>query len=143
MRRLSLLFAVLFVVPLLGSDSPKEYDDRTENVGIEGTWRMTEQELKGQKITDVKCVDTFRNGIYTFQWDNKRPTRWNYRIDTACKPHHLETPLPNELNKGVLMFIYQIDGDKLRMAMFIPPEMRYPRDFHDAGIVIYTYKRVK
>jgi hypothetical protein len=30
MRRLSLLFAVLLVLPLFGSDSPKEYDDTTE-----------------------------------------------------------------------------------------------------------------
>ncbi len=36
------LLAVLFVVPLLGSDSPKEYDDTTEvrERTIQGTWRV-------------------------------------------------------------------------------------------------------
>jgi hypothetical protein len=33
----SLLSAVLLVIPLVGSDSPKEYDDKTKTVGIEGT----------------------------------------------------------------------------------------------------------
>jgi hypothetical protein len=33
MRRLSPLLAVLLVLPLLGSDSPTEYDDRVQDGG--------------------------------------------------------------------------------------------------------------
>jgi hypothetical protein len=40
MRRLSLMFTVLCVVPLFGYNSPKEYDGTIAAVGtIEGTWR--------------------------------------------------------------------------------------------------------
>jgi hypothetical protein len=37
-RTIVLLAGVLLSVVALGSDSPKEYDDRTEVVDIEGTW---------------------------------------------------------------------------------------------------------
>ena len=47
MHRLSLLLAVLLVLPLFGSDSPKEYDDRAKIAGIEGVWRLTDSTQNG------------------------------------------------------------------------------------------------
>ena len=67
MHRLSLLFAVLSVVPLLGSDSAKEYDDRTEVAGIEGTWR-------GTRI-DRQYVMTYHSGTFTIDDGDGNPLR--------------------------------------------------------------------
>lgn len=41
----------LLVLPLLGSDSAKEYDDRAEITGIEGTWQI----VSGGVIGMVQC----------------------------------------------------------------------------------------
>ena len=64
MRRLSLLPAALFVVSLFGSDSPKEYDDKTEIVGIEGTWRLIEMGVqRGRRAKyEALIVMKFRSG---------------------------------------------------------------------------------
>jgi hypothetical protein len=94
------LLVALPVVPLLGSDSPEEYDDRTERVGIEGTRRWTEIEYKGAKATAGKeeSVRTFHGGIYTFQW-GKEMIRGTYHTELDCKsppvdytPSNLKTP---------------------------------------------------
>jgi hypothetical protein len=45
MRRL--LLAALLVLSLLGSDSPREYDDRTQDMGIEGDWLLLRVETDG------------------------------------------------------------------------------------------------
>jgi uncharacterized protein (TIGR03067 family) len=145
MRRLSPLFAFLFVVPLLGSDSPKEYDDKAEIVGIEGTWRFSELEHNGEKVDLVtRWVTTYRGGTYTTNYGHGDTVRGCYRIDPTRNPPHLDRlpssgPCKGETNK----FIYQIDGDTLRVAGFYLIELPRPQGFNDDDISIWTYKRVK
>ena len=112
MRRLLLPFVVLLVLLLLGSDSPKEYDGTTEYIGIEGTWRLIEYDFKGNK-TNPQCVRTFRNETYTTKWRQGDTWRGNYRIDLTPKTPHLDL---NTDDGPTLLYIYQIDGDTLRMA---------------------------
>jgi hypothetical protein len=69
MRRTILLLAgVLLSAVALGSDSPKEYDDKTEVAGIEGTWQLTEDEFNGVKMKPcTQLVTSYRSGTYTCQ----------------------------------------------------------------------------
>jgi hypothetical protein len=85
-----LVVAVLLVLPLFGSDSPKEYDDKTENVGIEGKWRLI----------DGKNVVTFRSGTYTVDDGDGNPWRGTYRTDKSHYPHHLDLFPSNGPYKG-------------------------------------------
>jgi hypothetical protein len=79
MRRGMLLLPALLVLPLLGSDSPKEYDDKVAVAGIEGTWRLTEYELDGAKREpNFRCSVTVRNGTFT----------------VCCRRAHLGDTLP-------------------------------------------------
>jgi uncharacterized protein (TIGR03067 family) len=147
MRRLFLLFAVLFVVPLSGSDSPKEYDDRTETIGIEGTWRLTEVEYGGQKRkTDLpKAMLTYRSGTYTANYTGGDTFRGSYRIAPTRKPSHLDQLPSNGSDQGqTIKFIYQIDGDTLRIARIMSAfTTSRPQGFDDDHIFVVTYKRVK
>ena len=140
MRRTMLLLSALVVLALLGSDSRKEYDDRTVYLGIEGTWRLTEIGTKDWRINaPVQRVETFRDETCTFKWDDGDTWRGNYRIDSTHKPLHFDL-IP--IGGRSLMYIYQIDGDTLRMAHFANLQER-PQGFSDEGVSIETYKRVK
>jgi len=130
MRRTILLLAgVLLCVVALGSDSPKEYDDKTENVGIEGRWRLTEIiDWNGEK-----------QGI-----QDMRPFRFeNYRIDKNHNPPHLDRSFA-DFKGRTFRFIYQLDGDTLRIAGNERGNFgRRPEGFNDIGNYVWTYKRVK
>jgi uncharacterized protein (TIGR03067 family) len=146
MHRLSLPLAALFIVPLLGSDSPKEYDDRTEPVGIEGTWQRTAFELRGEPLDlPYQSVVTFHNGTYTRNDSNGDTLQGTYRIVSSDKPGHVDFMPSNGILKGqTLKFIYQVDGDTFRDAG-IPSEeyRRRPQGFRDKDVEVGTYKRVK
>jgi uncharacterized protein (TIGR03067 family) len=145
MRRLSLLFAVLIVVLLLGSDSSKEYDDQTESVGILGTWRLTEREVDGNKaVVYGEIVQTYRIGTYTI--DGNGPAwQGRYRTDPGANPPRLDWYHSNGPFAGkTIKLIYQIDGDTLRIAFIADGDnSRRPQGFNDKGVSIGIYKRVK
>jgi hypothetical protein len=47
-RTVILLMGVLLSVMALGSDSPKEYDDKTEVKTLEGSWQQVAVEMDGR-----------------------------------------------------------------------------------------------
>jgi len=146
MRRLSLLFAALLVLPLLGSDSPKEYDDRTETAGIEGTWRAMEYEFKGTTGKPTRqCVMTFRGGTLTSPWSDGDLWQGSYRIDPTRQPPHLDwIPSKGFYEGTTLKAICQIDGDTLRIAYFDGRFTKQrPQGFNDKGVIVWVHKREK
>src|SRR5690349_9206168 len=122
MRRIICLLAgVLLVVSSLGSDSPKGYDDKTENGGIEAPWRLIETEYKDRKWkAGRQDVMTLRSGIYTGKDSEGETVRGDYRIDPTRTPSTLDW-IPSK-GQTVIRFIFQIDGDTLRIAG-IPDEI--------------------
>ena len=63
MRRL-LPLAVLLILPLLGSDSPKEYDDAAMQMDeIQGTWRLVAVEIQWQTVLFIGSVYTLRQNF--------------------------------------------------------------------------------
>lgn len=134
MRRSACVLTVLAVLAL-ALDSPREYDDRTEVSGLEGTWRMV-----GHGI-----VLTCHGGTWTL--DTGGGERWHGsdHIDTTRNPPHLDRYYANGPYQGkTFKFIYQIDGDALRIAGH-PTEATAgrPKGFNDNGFSVWTYKRVK
>ena len=144
MRRTILLLAgVLLSAVALGSDSPKEYDDRTEYVGIEGTWRLTRIESNGEKDNSPgNEVITFLSGTYTNNsgGDTRRGT---YRADPTRKPPHLNLmPSIGPYKGQTIKKIYQLDGDMLRIGSQMPISQR-TQGFNDPSTYVEIYKRVK
>ena len=141
MRRVLFPFAVLLVLLLLGSDSPKEHDDQIVVDPLEGTWRLIDFEIDGKKKDDPDShLRTFRSGTYTFSDGCGEPG--HYHIDTTCKPPHLDE-FPSSGPFKYHPMIYQIDGNTLRIAFTtLLQKMRRPQGFNDESVRIYTYKRV-
>lgn len=143
MRRLSLLFAVLLIVPLLGSNSPKEYDDRTEEVGIEGTWQLLAVERNGEKVNPITWVLALRGGKFTRADSDGDKVNGVYRFDTTQKPYHLDL-IPEPGTKYVRSAeIAEIHGPTLKTAWTSSCWANRPSSLHDKDIYVGTFKRLK
>ena len=145
-RSVCLLAVVLLVVPLLGSDAPKEYDGATETDELQGTWTVVSGTVVGSgrgRPLDGLAL-TFSGGQYQFQgdWDE----RGAYTVDRSRQPHHLDiAPTGGKKAswaRAASKLIYQLDGDVLRIA-FAGNDGARPASFDEVGTVVYTYKRVK
>jgi uncharacterized protein (TIGR03067 family) len=147
MRRTILLLAgVLLSVVALGSDSPKEYDDKADMDEVRGTWRLVDIEVDGHKwMFPHQCVMTNRSGISTYVYSHRGTIQGTYRIDPTCKPSRYDNvPLTGSLKGQTLRWIYAIDGDTLRIANLSDGSSHArPQEFNDKGLAILTYKRVK
>ena len=145
MRRLPLLFAFMFVAPLLGSDSPREYDDSTKMDDIEGSWLLISEEYEGRvfKAEEGRKSDnqgvTYQGGKFT-RVDPKEVLKGTYTTDTACKPAHLDMTFDGGGLK--VTYIYRRDGEKLLLGLIWNGGGR-PKSFDDKGIHVSTYKRAK
>jgi uncharacterized protein (TIGR03067 family) len=138
MRRVSLLFAFLFVVLLLGFDSLKEYDGRMEDTNrLEGKWKLIQVVRDGITLDDPSREVTYRCGTYS-GIHGKYPYQGKYRIDCTHKPHHLDEIQTPDIT---IKEIYQIDGDTLTIAHMMGTKR--PQRFKDEGAWVETYKRVK
>jgi hypothetical protein len=107
MHRSACLLAALLVLPLLGSDSPKEYNCATEERSIEGTWEFICNEYNGVEFPrNIRCVKTFHLGIYTARFGHGETMRGTYRLDPAHKPPLLdECPSSDEYGGKIFHFI--------------------------------------
>lgn len=144
MRRTILLAGVLLSVVALGSDSPKEYDDRAEVADIEGAWQWTEVSLNGRKENPpLEQVMICRSGTYTFKY-SYGSAEGCYRIDLTRKPPHFDWILPDGPTKGkTIKCIYQIERDTLRIAAIAQFDGDRPKGFDDKGVIVWTYRRLK
>ena len=140
------LLAPLLVLPLLGSDTPKEYGDKTEVIGIEGTWRQVEEEFQGHtKKPERHWLLTIRGETYTEDDGQGIKVFWRYRVDNTRKTPHLDllSSSGSVSQKG----IYQVDENRLRIAFYFveldDKERRRPTTFGGENVIIATYKRVK
>ena len=110
MRRTVCLLAAMLILPAVGSDSPKDYNDRMEEVSIEGTWLMVRLEANGSTIPIRP------NEIYTYQGSNFHcadgELDGTYSVDGSVRPARLV----EHVMKGIETCenIFQVEGDTLR-----------------------------
>jgi uncharacterized protein (TIGR03067 family) len=143
-RTTLLLAGVLLAIVVIGSDSPKGYDDSVTMDELEGTWQWTEFEnaLTGKYQPTHYSEMTYRNGTFALtvpDWHGR------YHLDPTHKPARIDWTAANYGYQGkTLQYIYQIDGDTLRIGGF-PGESTKPRPqgFNIPGLTVWTYKRVK
>jgi len=145
-RKMLLLAGILLPFTALGSDTPKEHDDATQAISIEGTWQRTDFVFKGRKLElPYQSVLTLRDGTYTRCDSNGDTLRGTYRIVASHDAGHLDWTPSNGIFAGqTLKFTFQSDGDTFREAGL--PDSNYtqrPQGFKDKGVEVATYKRVK
>jgi hypothetical protein len=99
MRRLLVPFAVLCVL-LLGSESPKVYDDQTETNGIEGTWCTSSGQILSLRCGKFTWQDPAAKGERVGRLYNCRrpqvgspgPCASKWREQEGCSTVHLSRP---------------------------------------------------
>jgi uncharacterized protein (TIGR03067 family) len=140
MRRfVCLLAGVLLVVPSLGWDAPREYDGATKADELKGTWELVDHTMNGQKLLYEEVI-TFRGGTFTSCFGKNTPMKAPYRIDPTRTPAHYDYTLDGHHFRG----IYQIHGDKLKVALRTDPnDTQRPHGFGEQNLFISTYNRVK
>jgi uncharacterized protein (TIGR03067 family) len=99
-----------------------------EAIENEGTWRAN----RGQP---TEWTITYRGGRYRI--DDTHTGR--YRIDATRTPPHLDLIPDGGPDRGrTLPNIFQIDGDTLRLAWRLPPNVAVrPQTFDEKGIRLF------
>ena|SRR5579872_2207648 len=148
MCRTVYLFAALSVLPSLGSDSPKEYDDVTiQGADLESSWFCVSCLDDGRKpIGWLPHFETYRNGLVSSGMDT--PGRGfatgTYQVDTSRKPFHLDVTYKSGNHSWTEKGIYEVKGKTLRIAFRIGGQR--PTSFEETGsaypVTLHTFIRV-
>jgi uncharacterized protein (TIGR03067 family) len=121
MRRLSLLFAVLCVLPLFGYDSPQEYDSTMiqGDDRLQGTWRLNVVHSHTQLLPfrfDRLSLTFLSDGRLTII-AGSRTTCGTYQVIAKKKPAQLNLSQSYFGTKiETWKCIYKIEGDTLRIG---------------------------
>jgi hypothetical protein len=139
MRRLLPLFAVLLVGPLLGSDSPREYENSAV-IGdpLAGEWTRVGLVLDGGDLGAPRWVITFRDGKYTGHTGGAAETG-NYQVN-GWRLDMVRTG--NVVCNSSGHFLFRVEGDTLTLAYHNGAAKR-PETFGGKGMAISTFKRVR
>jgi uncharacterized protein (TIGR03067 family) len=128
----------VLILPLLGSESPRVFNDKTEIVSIEGTWRQTAVKLDGQDRPHTdEVLLIFRSAKY--EWIGLGfPCAGTYHIDATKSPARLDmrsTRVPHS------EYIFRLEGDTLLLA-FQVFGTNLPKGFDGDNSCVETFKRV-
>src|SRR5260370_32999216 len=128
-RCLLILLAVLLVGLLLGSDSPKEYNDEIKTDGLEGEWDKVDVLYGGQHL-GRSGHPTLIIQRHQFTWQGGgETTPGNYTVDTKTKPAHtIQLPTRGPCKGTTWKMVHQVEGDRLTIA-YLGVMTEYPKGF--------------
>lgn len=138
------LFAVL-MIGLLVFAADKKTDD--VNVKLKGIWTVVAVEEGGKKAPDEDVRDrgqtmTFDGKIFTN--DGVTPKlSGTYKIDVSKTPAELDVTFTEGPAKSVAKWIFQLNGDTLKIAAKGKKSEDRPKSFDDKDIAVVTLSRKK
>jgi uncharacterized protein (TIGR03067 family) len=139
MKKLPPLLVAVLTLTLLGSDSPKDYDDRTQLAGIEGAWRRVEVKVNGQVQNDPGDPGLIFRG-QKFEWTGGGGgPKGTYTFNTSHRPAHLDMKATDQ---PVNECIFQVDGEVLLLA-FRRTGTGRPKNFEEQEVWVETFRRVR
>jgi uncharacterized protein (TIGR03067 family) len=116
----------------LAADSPKDYDGRTTQESLQGTWLVQSVEYNGRKMPaeEVKGAKmVFAGNRLTFD----RPgysLKATFTIDAARDPAHIDIQALDGPEKGKTMkMIYRLEGNTLKLAGRESDSKDRPKEF--------------
>jgi uncharacterized protein (TIGR03067 family) len=139
------LVCALLVLPLLGSDLPKEYDGATRDTELEGSWRQVGAIWNGGVTEGMEreYVWTYHNGKETTHLDGDLIAQRPFTVRASFRPGRMDCFETVGEHKGkTWRHIYRIEGDTLWIAHG-PVDGERPRGFESANVYVGIYKRVK
>jgi uncharacterized protein (TIGR03067 family) len=142
MRRPLWLLVALLALPLLGSDSPKEYDGAAEMCELEGEWEIVSVESDPVPLPSSGLM-VFRDGKWRYSREDELVGTGAYTTDSNRKPCHLDLTFTEGGRKGqTWKYLYRHDGDRLRIAERDGGRSR-PGSFDEQQLYILNLRRVK
>jgi uncharacterized protein (TIGR03067 family) len=136
------LFAALLVLPLLGSDAPRGYEDGEAAADVlEGRWRKVRVVYGGQDLgASGQPLLTVRDG--TFTWEGSTPaTAGTYVLRPGTRPARVDQlPTSGPGKDDTWRMIYRVDGDTLLIAYTVSLR-EYPKGFDDPDAFVTTMRR--
>jgi uncharacterized protein (TIGR03067 family) len=140
---------VLLVTGLLTAAQAPSGDAKKDQDALQGTWTVVTAEADGKHLPaeqtkSLKLI--FHGDKYTFQTPD-HGIAGTYKLDPAKKPRAIDATRAEGPDKGkVVLGIYQVDGDQLKMCFGAPGEDTRPKDFAPKageGFRLYVLKRSK
>ena len=145
---------VLLCVTALGSDSPKEYDGRTQVPNpLQGRWRPLKVEVADKKGGKIICVGpewadvVFKDEKYVWGWGDQysrlTASQGICTFDCSRSPGRLDLADTTGAAAGeTRRCIYRFDGETLEIASTTGEPANRPESFA-GGVTVYTLKRAK
>jgi uncharacterized protein (TIGR03067 family) len=137
-------YAMLWLVPaaalLIAADDQADKDKKA----LQGTWQVTSFESKGEAVSEdtaklMKLV--FKDDTFSMS-DGKKTEGGKFKLDASKKPKALDATL--DKTNDTVLFIYEIDGDTLKLCWNKPGSDERPKEFTGkAGVGYMVLKREK
>jgi uncharacterized protein (TIGR03067 family) len=116
---------------------------------MQGSWSITSFVSDGEAVaaeTIARWQRLVERDHVTWKQGNDTMVELTIKFDPSAKPMTLDSTIATGEAKGeVLLAIYELDGDELRVCFTGPGKPR-PKDFSSnqgAGQILFTAKRVK
>jgi uncharacterized protein (TIGR03067 family) len=141
-RTIWLLAGVLLCLVALGSDSPKEYDDKVEANNFQGEWHEVSADRNGVDVPRGKWSLVFRNGKYEGVTDHETDSG-TYLLSgrsAILRLHLVSASGRNTCSSG--KFLTRVEGDTLKLAYYMGAG-EWPTSFEEKKVVVSAFRRVK
>jgi hypothetical protein len=141
MHRTPLVLAVLLVLPLLGSDSPRETDGDLVTDPLAGSWvvlSVEEGDLVVSGSGSTRSILTFKEGRYTSLFKGKYFTSGTYRLNMSRRPY---TVVMTTAEGGLRRELIRVEGDTLWFARSTDGD-DIPDRFSGSGIEVTKLRRL-
>ena len=147
MRKSHVAYALIAVglscVVCAAEPSQKDID------AMQGAWSITSFASDGEEVP-AETIARWRRLVerdrVTWKQGNDTMVELTIKFDPAAKPMTLDSTIATGDSKGeVLLAIYELDGDELRVCFNAPTKPR-PTDFSStkgSGQMMFTAKRLK
>ena len=119
-------------------------DDKADEAKkLEGTWLVKSATHDGKPVDDMKDGQVVIAGDkLTIKPKGGKDQEFTFNVDPSKKPKEMNMALVVKVpNASPGLVIYELDGDKLNMAIG-PPDKR-PTEFNDKGQALVTLVRKK
>ena len=145
-RSLSLLTLAIIVAAGTGAGAAVPED----KASLLGVWvaQSVEDDGKPDSAEDVRLMRmafVFKGDelLFRVKIDHEFEVQYDYRIDAAKSPKHLDIMRPNQ--EGAILGIYAIKADELRVCLrYDRSKGGRPAEFStsaDSGLILVTFKR--
>lgn len=117
---------------------------------LDGTWNVTALESAGIKLPDnylkqENMAFVFKSDKMTVKKGTQTVTDSTVKIDPAKSPKTLDATATDGMGKGkTILIIYELTGDSLKIARYLPGTTGRPSGFDDkANLMVFTLTRQK